>query len=75
MCLKNGLTLFVFRGHASQLLQRPLLDLADAFLGDVEHLADLAQRVAFLAAESEAKLKHNLLSWLEVLHEHDTTGD
>src|SRR5208337_4129668 len=63
------LAIDLFPGQAPQFLQSSFLDLADALLGDVEHLADLAQRMALLAGEPEAKLDDNLLPGLELLHQ------
>src|SRR4051812_1922862 len=50
-----------------QLLQRLVLDLADALARDVERPPDLVQRAGMLAAEPVAQLEHPALAVGEVL--------
>src|SRR3954454_16090745 len=50
-----------------QLLQRLVLDLADALARDVERPPDLVERARVLAAEAVAQLEHAALSVGEVL--------
>ena len=50
-----------------QLLQRLVLDLADALARDVERAADLVERAGVLAAEAVAQLEHAALAVGEVL--------
>src|SRR5215213_5691958 len=50
-----------------QLLERLVLDLADALARDVERAADLVQRARVLAAEAVAQLEHAALAVAEVL--------
>src|SRR5918995_3417073 len=54
-------------GEALQLLQRLVLDLADALAGDVERPPHLIQRTGMLAAEPVAELEHAALAVGEVL--------
>src|SRR5690242_18544942 len=54
-------------GQALQLLQRLVLDLADALARDVERPADLVERARVLAAEAVAQLQHAALAVGEVL--------
>src|ERR1700741_1182548 len=54
-------------GEALQLLQRLVLDLADALARDVERAAHLVQRPRVLAAEAVAQLEHAALAVGEVL--------
>ena len=50
-----------------QLLQRLVLDLADALARDVEGAADLVERAGVLAAEAVAQLEHAAFAVGEVL--------
>src|SRR3954451_16038683 len=54
-------------GEALELLERLVLDLADALARDVERPADLVQRARVLAAEAVAQLQHAALAVGEVL--------
>src|SRR5512133_2265307 len=54
-------------GEALELLERLVLDLADALAGDVERPPDLVERARVLAAEAVAKLEDPALSVGEVL--------
>src|SRR6476620_687494 len=54
-------------GQRLQLLQRLVLDLADALARDVERPPDLVQRAGMLAAEPVAQLEHAPLAVGEVL--------
>src|SRR3954451_249714 len=54
-------------GEALELLQRLVLDLADALAGDVERPADLVQRARVLPAEAVAQLEHAPLAVGEIL--------
>src|SRR5579872_5763252 len=54
-------------GEALQLLERLVLDLADALARDVERAADLVERARVLAAEPVAQLEHAPLAIGEVL--------
>ena len=54
-------------GEALQLLQRLVLDLADALARDVERPPDLVERARVLAAEAVAQLEHAALAVGEVL--------
>src|SRR3954453_8886097 len=54
-------------GEALKLLQRLVLDLADALARDVERPADLVERARVLAAEAVAQLQHAALAVGEVL--------
>ena len=54
-------------GEGLQLLQRLVLDLADALARDVERAADLVERARVLAAEPVAQLEHAALAVGEVL--------
>src|SRR3954467_1198494 len=49
-------------GQGLELLQRVVLDLADALAGDAERLADLLERARLRAVEPEAQLDHAALS-------------
>src|SRR6185437_3876087 len=49
-------------GKALELLQRVVLDLADALAGDPECAADLLERAGLLALEAEAQLDHLALA-------------
>src|SRR5436190_12887003 len=54
-------------GERAQLLQRLVLDLADALAGDVERAADLVERARGLAVQAEAHLDHAALALAEHL--------
>src|SRR4051794_33870469 len=54
-------------GEALQLLQRLVLDLADALARDVERPPDLVERARVLAAEAVAQLEHAALAVGEIL--------
>src|SRR5215216_1606957 len=54
-------------GEALQLLERLVLDLADALARDVERPPDLVERARVLAAEAVAQLEHAPLAVREVL--------
>src|SRR5215217_222220 len=54
-------------GEALQLLERLVLDLADALARDVERPPDLVERARVLAAEAVAQLEHAALAVGEVL--------
>src|SRR5436190_22478628 len=54
-------------GEALQLLQRLVLDLADALARDVERPPDLIERARMLAAEPVAQLENSALAVGEVL--------
>src|SRR3954447_12664535 len=54
-------------GQRLELLQRLVLDLADALAGDVERAAHLVQRARVLAAQAVAQLEHAPLAVGEVL--------
>src|SRR6476661_2262312 len=54
-------------GQRLQLLQRLVLDLADALARDVERPPDLVERARVLAAEPVAELEHAALAVGEVL--------
>src|SRR3954467_12551813 len=49
-------------GQALELLQRVVLDLADALAGDAERLADLFEGARLAAGEPEAQLDHRTLA-------------
>src|SRR3954452_16472221 len=54
-------------GQRLQLLQRLVLDLADALARDVERAADLVERARVLAAEPVAELEHAALAVAQIL--------
>src|SRR4051794_8478541 len=54
-------------GEALELLERLVLDLADALAGDVERPAHLVERPRMLAAEAVAQLEHAALAVGQVL--------
>src|SRR4051794_23049470 len=56
-------------GGGPQLLQRPVLDLADALLADPEQVADLAQAVGAVAGQAETQVEHLALPRPQVLHQ------
>src|SRR5215204_6354243 len=54
-------------GQRLQLLERLVLDLADALACDVERATDLVERARVLAAEAVAQLEHATLAVRQVL--------
>src|SRR5207247_2380759 len=54
-------------GQALQLLERLVLDLADALAGHVERAADLVERARVLPAQAVAQLEHAALPVRQVL--------
>src|SRR3954454_4016288 len=65
-CLRHVAELLGLRERL-QLLQRLVLDLADALARDVERPPDLVERARVLAAEAVAQLEHAALAVGEVL--------
>src|SRR6266481_4612104 len=56
-------------GAGAQLLQRPVLNLADAFLADPQQVADLPQAVRAVAGQAEAQVQHLAFARPQVLHQ------
>ena len=56
-------------GPGLELLEGPVLDLADAFLRDVEQATDLAERQPFPPPEPESEREDLLLAGAEDFHE------
>src|SRR5947209_10705496 len=56
-------------GRRAQLLQRPILNLANPFLADPQQMADLPQAVRAVAGQAEAEIEDAAFARPQVFHE------